>query len=216
MPKKPEIVESKVDQIVREAEERLNRFYAAYGENVKGLRKKEKKEEKDVVVKLSSNPPPKTKSKPKIIYRPVNAVIEPEDYDYIPPTPKPPTELPKREAVETINRIIDEVPVIPRKIVSDREVTVEEEKNFLLREIFRDPTEEEKTALSNKLSEAFSKVLTPDKVVDLTGLTSREIINKVKDLTGELITICVKSKINVIRHAKIILEKKGFTTITPV
>jgi hypothetical protein len=42
------------------------------------------------------------------------------------------------------------------------------------------------------------------------GLSSREIINKIKDLTGEHIKICVKSKKNVIKHALNILKEKGF------
>jgi hypothetical protein len=47
--------------------------------------------------------------------------------------------------------------------------------------------------------------------INIKGLSSRKIIDLVKKETGELITICVKSKKNVIRHAKIILQKKGYT-----
>jgi len=46
--------------------------------------------------------------------------------------------------------------------------------------------------------------------VSFEGLSSREIIEKVKTITGVAITVCVKSKINVIRHAVIILKEKGF------
>ena len=46
--------------------------------------------------------------------------------------------------------------------------------------------------------------------VSFEGLSSREIIEKVKTITGVAITICVKSKINVIRHAVNILKEKGF------
>ena len=45
--------------------------------------------------------------------------------------------------------------------------------------------------------------------VILRGLSARQIIDRVKELTGETITICVKSKANVIRHAKIIFGKKN-------
>jgi hypothetical protein len=42
------------------------------------------------------------------------------------------------------------------------------------------------------------------------GMASREIIARVQELTGEKITICVKSKKNVLRHAGIILAKHGY------
>ena len=45
--------------------------------------------------------------------------------------------------------------------------------------------------------------------LNIKGLSSREIVELIKKETGEAITVCVKSKQNVIRHAKIILKKKG-------
>jgi hypothetical protein len=45
--------------------------------------------------------------------------------------------------------------------------------------------------------------------LNIKGLSSREIVELIKKETGEAITICLKSKQNVIRHAKIILKKKG-------
>jgi hypothetical protein len=45
--------------------------------------------------------------------------------------------------------------------------------------------------------------------LNIKGLSSREIVDLIKKETGEAITICLKSKQNVIRHAKIILKKKG-------
>jgi hypothetical protein len=49
--------------------------------------------------------------------------------------------------------------------------------------------------------------------VQLDGLNARQIIDLVKNLTGQEITICIKSKINIIRHAKIHLEKAGYKII---
>lgn len=49
------------------------------------------------------------------------------------------------------------------------------------------------------------------KVISFEGFSSRQIIAHVKELSGKDITICVKSKINVIRHAKLILEPLGYT-----
>jgi uncharacterized protein YpmB len=48
-------------------------------------------------------------------------------------------------------------------------------------------------------------------LVSFDGLASKDIIAKVLELTGEKITICVKSKKNVLRHAGIILAKHGYT-----
>jgi hypothetical protein len=47
--------------------------------------------------------------------------------------------------------------------------------------------------------------------LNIKGLSSREIVELIKKETGEAITVCVKSKQNVIRHAEIILNKKGMT-----
>ena len=47
--------------------------------------------------------------------------------------------------------------------------------------------------------------------INIKDLSSREIVDLVKKETSELITISLKSKKNVIRHAKIILQKKGYT-----
>jgi len=49
--------------------------------------------------------------------------------------------------------------------------------------------------------------------VQLDGLNARQIIDLVKELTGQEITICIKSKINIIRHAKIHLEMAGYKII---
>lgn len=45
--------------------------------------------------------------------------------------------------------------------------------------------------------------------LNIKGLNSREIVELIKKETGEAITICLKSKQNVIRHARLILKKKG-------
>jgi len=46
--------------------------------------------------------------------------------------------------------------------------------------------------------------------VILKSMSATQIIKKVFELTGETITICVKSKNNVVRHAKAILRRKNF------
>lgn len=45
--------------------------------------------------------------------------------------------------------------------------------------------------------------------LNIKGLSSRDIVELIKKETGEMITVSLKSKQNVIRHAKIILKKKG-------
>jgi hypothetical protein len=45
--------------------------------------------------------------------------------------------------------------------------------------------------------------------LNIKGLSSREIVDLIKKETGESITVSLKSKQNIIRHAKIILKKKG-------
>lgn len=45
--------------------------------------------------------------------------------------------------------------------------------------------------------------------ININGLNTRQIIDLVKKETGEQITVSVKSKKNVIRHAKLIFKGKG-------
>ena len=45
--------------------------------------------------------------------------------------------------------------------------------------------------------------------LNIKGLSSREIVDRIKKETGEKITVNLKSKQNIIRHVKIILKKRG-------
>jgi hypothetical protein len=45
--------------------------------------------------------------------------------------------------------------------------------------------------------------------LNIKGLNSREIVDLIKKETGEIITVSLKSKQNIIRHTKLILKKKG-------
>jgi len=47
-------------------------------------------------------------------------------------------------------------------------------------------------------------------LISFDGLASKDVIAKVLELTGEKITVCVKSKKNVLRHAGIILAQHDY------
>jgi len=61
--------------------------------------------------------------------------------------------------------------------------------------------------------EELERVIESGSVIDLTGLSGQGIIDKVMEVTGELIPVCRKSKINVIRHAKMIADRLGMDLI---
>jgi hypothetical protein len=49
--------------------------------------------------------------------------------------------------------------------------------------------------------------------IDLRGLSGQGIIDKVFEVTGELIPVCRKSKVNVIRHAQMIADRLGIKIV---
>jgi len=144
-----EPIGNRVDQIMREAEDRLQLFYKSYGE-----------------WDGKSKRPSKKKSKGKSI----------DDLD---------------------DSLVDQDPFLD-KLPNKTKIINRPFKNALP-EIFSPPPS------------PIVADLPKNNEVSFEGLSSREIIQKVKEITGVAITICVKSKINVIRHAVIILKEKGFT-----
>lgn len=87
---------------------------------------------------------------------------------------------------------IEEEPIVTTLSEESKEVVVQELQPVVVKSI-----EEIKTS----------------KEVQLSGLNARQIIDLVKELTGQEITICIKSKINIIRHAKVHLEMAGYKII---
>jgi hypothetical protein len=57
------------------------------------------------------------------------------------------------------------------------------------------------------------RVIESGRVIDLRGFSGQGIINKVLEVTGELIPVCRKSKINVIRHAQMIADRLGMRLV---
>jgi len=149
-------IDSRLDQIIREAEDRLHYFYKTYGE-WDGKGKKSTKKKKS---------------------------IDRED-DTLDQDLFLENSLPDRTPNKTLGRTI--VPSKTKKI----------NRPYVLEVV-------------PEVIPPIAVDLPKNNEVSFEGLSSREIIEKVKTITGVAITVCVKSKINVIRHAVIILKEKGF------
>ena len=106
-------------------------------------------------------------------------------------------------------------------VVSNGETLCEKHKSpkkKLLGDIKEAVTPEKQMKTENSVDNPVPQEVKPtvvlsDKDIQLNIMKARDIIDLVKNLTGHEITICIKSKINIIRHAKIHLEKAGYKIV---
>lgn len=208
----------RIEEIVKEAEKRLDAFYGYYGEwdgkRKKGDKKKKKKDEETEdddfePEELISEKPEKSEKKGRPSKKYLFDDIEEEDASESDLFSK---ELSKEDENDFFKNGPIAEPKVIKKIESPKKKPVivkkSESKSHRIK-----PVKKLETKKRRGLSENLSLDSARDSsgnVINFKGLKSIEIINKVKELTGEHINICVKSKKNVIRHAIIILKERGY------
>lgn len=101
----------------------------------------------------------------------------------------------------------DYIPVVDERVKRKLAEKVDKFKKLMLSKKFRQQQKEEH---QKRIAQLKTKI--SGEIVSLLNLTAPEIIDVVKSLTGEIITIDLKSKKSIVKKALAILKEKGFHT----
>jgi len=217
---------SRMEEILKRAYEDLDRFYDSYGESKKGLNKKEKERDPEVSLldeiayPFYAPPPPKPPASP-VDEEPFFPVF-PRKSSFLPtkrgPVPPIPTQEPKQEPEVVPGEYTLEVlrGMQAKSLLSLIKEKTGQELNI---------STKSKRCIVNRAAEALGlitlrnappiKITHPSIIkeshVPLETMSSSSIIKLVEEKTGVKITICVKSKKNVIKHAMKILKEHNIS-----